>query len=600
MVSRRNFFSICVMMATILMLFQFTVVGRDFFNNYNENTYLTETKLTSNSAWNEQLADDTAQTVIYIGSADDAEAKIIRQWCGYTKRLFTQFDSLDDYALPNEGDLVLLCMSGEAVTNDAQVDKLSAMVQEGQHVLFCNVPNTALLTDMPALRALMGIRQVVQEQVELTGIRLFSGFLLGGEAIYTMQEEEEKLGQEINLSAPWFQRLSGTKSYMVGLLDREGIENENLPPLIWRNSYGLGRVFVVNGTYMQDETGLGILSAIMYELQDYDLYPVVNAQNLSVVNFPVFASENTEELMNIYARDLSKFQNDIMWPGLISATTRDNYKITGFMTPRLDYSVQDYLSSNELTFYLKQFNEQGAEVGLSFDHLSDISMKDMLDADQAFFDSSDAAYSFGAAYIGSEDRDALLDIEPKGILNDIRTITGDWDDSDLLFYCTDNIVAQGVTADGFSHPYLQDLRIKAVETSLGYSNIMLDMKRVSWPEDNDPHWEVLSDRFSSNISTYWHRFTAFDKTTLLESNERIRDFFALDYRDARQADTIALEISSGGDEHWFILRTHAETISDIVGGDYTEIEEDVYLIHAVEKNLNIELEERQNKKFFLP
>ena len=60
-----------------------------------------------------------------------------------------------------------------------------------------------------------------------------------------------------------------------------------------------------------------------------------------------------------------------------------------------------------------------------------------------------------------------------------------------------------------------------------------------------------------------------------------------------------VEVVNGGDEHWFILRTHAEKIRDITGGDYVEIEEDVYLIHAEEKNLQIELEPWENKQFFL-
>lgn len=600
MVSRRNFISICVMMATILILFQFSILSRDFVNNYNKNTYLNETELTRTDAWSGQLADGTVQTVLYIGSEDDAEAGIIRQWCGYTKRQFAQCGSLEDYSIAANGGPVLLCLNKEAVAADAQVDKLSALVQNGQNVLFCNAPESALLTDMPALRTLLGIREVVQEQAELAGIRLFSGFLLGGEAIYLIEEEEEKLNQEISISAPWYSRLSGTKSYMVGMLEDEDIDNEYLPSLIWRNSYGSGRVFVVNGTYMQDETGLGILSAIMYELQDYDLYPVVNAQNLSIANFPDFASENTEELMGIYSRDLLKFQRDLMWPGLISATNKGNYKITGFMTPRLDYSVRDSLSADELTFYLKQFNEQNAEAGLSLDHLPGISLKDKLYADQAFFDSSDAAYSYGSAYLSSEEMDGFLAVAPQGILKNIRTVTGVWDDADLLYYCSNTVVAQGVTADGFTHPYLQDLRVRAVETSLGYSNILLDMKRISWPEEDDLHWEVLSDRFSSNINTYWKQFSVFDKTTLLESDERIRDFFALDYRDAREADTVTVEITNGGGDNWFILRTHAETIRDIVGGDFVEIEEDVYLIHATEKNLQIELEERRNKQYFLP
>ena len=63
MVSRRIFFSICVMMTTILILFLFSILIRDFANNYEENVYLTETELARVSEWSGQLAESTSQTV---------------------------------------------------------------------------------------------------------------------------------------------------------------------------------------------------------------------------------------------------------------------------------------------------------------------------------------------------------------------------------------------------------------------------------------------------------------------------------------------------------------------------------------------------------
>lgn len=594
MVTRRNFISICIMMLIILILFQFSILGRNFFNNYDENIYLSEAKLTRDDVWSEKLASDATQSIIYIGNADDAAVKIIRQWCEYTKRKFAQYNSLTDYVPPKNNVPALLCLSGKSVTS-AQIELLSEMVQTGQNVLFCDLPETALLTQSPALRALLGIQAVAQEQIELIGVRLFPGFFLGGETIYLLSEEKGNPDQETTLTAPWYLRASGTKSYMVGMLEDESVGNEELPSLIWRNSYGPGRVFAVNGPYMQDEIGLGILGAILYELRDYSLYPVVNAQNLSVTNFPVLASENTQELMKIYERDLSRLQNSLMWPNLISTAKKGAYKMTNFLTPRLDYSDQGYLPDDDLIFYLKQFREQDAEAGLSLDHLPGIDLKDKLAADQSFFTSSASAYSYGAAYVSGEELEAFLAAKSQGVLQNIRTITGVWEDSDLLSYCTDTILAQGVTADGFTHTYLQDLRIKAIETALGYSNILLDMKRVSWPAEDDVHWEVLSDVFSSNIITYWKSFTAFEKTTLSESDARVRSFLAVDYRDTRQGNTIELEITNGGSGSWFLLRTHAEIIADISGGNYTQLEEDVYLIHALEKNLQIELEARQNQ-----
>ena len=480
MVSRRNFFSICVMMATILVLFQFSLLIQDFAARYDVNIYMTETKLTSASQWDETLAGGAAQTVVYIGSGDDAEAGIVRQWCGYTKRRFARYDSLEAYARPDGGGPVLLCLNGKSVTAAAQAESLSAMVEAGQNVIFCGVPETESLTQLPELQTLLGIREVAQEQVKMTGVRLYSGFFLGGEANYWIWSGEDDPELLSCLTVPWYLRLSGTKVYMAGMVEDEEVENEELPPLIWRNSRGAGRVFAVNGPYMQDETGLGILSAVLYELQDYELYPVVNAQNLSVANFPDFAMENTEAMTAFYARDMRRLQMDLIWPNLIAAANRSNYQMTGFLAPRLDYTVQGGQQADDLTFYLRQFRGQSAEAGLSLDYLRGGSLEEKLAADRAFFQSASSAYAYSAAYLGSGELEEFLAAGTQGLLENIRTVTGVWDD-DLLFYCTDGVVAQGVTADGFTHNFRQDLRIRAVETALAYSNILLDMKQVSWP-----------------------------------------------------------------------------------------------------------------------
>lgn len=66
----------------------------------------------------------------------------------------------------------------------------------------------------------LGIYKVVSEKTKLTGVKLFEGLLLGGEVVYeTPKEKEEKERQDLQLEIPWYQVGSGTKTYMVGLLD---------------------------------------------------------------------------------------------------------------------------------------------------------------------------------------------------------------------------------------------------------------------------------------------------------------------------------------------------------------------------------------------
>ena len=601
MVSRRTFFSICLMMVVILALFQFSLLVRDIGGSFDTNEHLTDTMLAQTDSWVSGRTGVPAESVVYIGSKDKALAGIIRQWGTYTKRRVLQYNSLEEYERGTGGAPVLLCVAGSEIRTDVEAGALSALADEGQPIVFCDLPEASVLKRLPGLRALLGIQEITAEEVELTGTKLFSGFLLGGEAIYQATTEKEQELQDLALSAPWYLTRSGTKTYMVGLLEDEQIENEVLPGLIWRTSYGNAQIFVVNGPYMYDQTGLGILSGIMYELQSYELHPVVNAQNLSVVNFPDFATENEEEIMGIYARNLRRLQMDLLWPNLIAASNKVGYQLTCFVTPRMDYIGQPELYPGDMTFYLRQFREQSAEAGVSLDHLPDTDLREKVQRDVEFFEDAGSEYTCAVAYVNSEDLDALGEFLDKRPLTRVRTLTGVRDGADpILSYYSDTILDQGITADGFAHTFSQDLRVRALETALGYNNILLDMRHIAWPEEDEPHWELLYETFSSNIDTYWKPFSAFGKTTLSESDERVRAFLAMDYTQERDGDSIVIDIPNARGDAWFLLRTHSESVSGMTGGTYREMEKGAYLICAEEAHVELTLAPDNQMIYYLP
>ena len=63
------------------------------------------------------------------------------------------------------------------------------------------------------------------------GIHLYSGFLLGGEAIYKADTDEEEKNQDMDLVFPWYHLTNGTKIYMKGMLEDSEIDVQEYPPL---------------------------------------------------------------------------------------------------------------------------------------------------------------------------------------------------------------------------------------------------------------------------------------------------------------------------------------------------------------------------------
>ena len=130
--------------------------------------------------------------------------------------------------------------------------------------------------------------------------------------------------------------------------------------------------------------------------------------------------------------------------------------------------------------------------------------------------------------------------------------------------------------------------MKSIESALGYTNVMLNMQAIYWPERETDRWEIMQKQFASNLLTYWKNFSCFSNTTLSQSDARVRTFLKLDYKYSREDDEITLETSEA--ESSFILRTHGEEAEEIEGGRFERIEENAYLIYAEDTTVKIQVE----------
>lgn len=497
----------------------------------------------------------------------------------------------DDKNLPE-----MMILESEKYADGDNLTTLETLEKKGVIIVFGCLENVKNIQNNKALMKFLGIQKVVAEETHLAGVKLFEGLLLGGEVTYnTSKDKEEKKRQDLELNVPWYQVGSGTKTYMVGLLDEKtgkNVENEDLPTIIWRNGIDYGSVFAVVGDYMKDSTALGLLDGMRAEALQYTIYPIVNAQNLSMVNFPVFADENNTEMLKLYSQSVTGIARDIMWPALISVVEKSDMKMTCFIQPQADYTDDIEPKSGNLEFYLKQMKEQSAEAGISLEYQKLDKAEDKVTKDTEFFENEKINYRFGAAFAKEKDLKGILKDTDSGLLGDVGTLVCDYTENQpVVSYYSDSVTLQTVTSDGMNYAYSDDIRMRSIQTALGYTNVMLDMYDIFWPQEKTDRWEVMQKRFSSNLLTYWKNFRDFDSTTLSESNARIRTFLNLAYSQSREDNTITLQTSEAGS--WFILRTHGEEIDEIDGGSQTEIEADAYLICAEDTTVKIRLKEQE-------
>ena len=590
MVSRRNLFTITLIMLVLFFMFQFSGAVKESSKNYetNQNATLYTTDLTAADVFDiNQTISDGDDYVLYIGQEELATYSMAEQWCTYTKRIWKTCASIEECKVTDSDMPTVILIDPVGQDFSTCEEALMNWVDAGVNLVFLSMPNVDQMKSNEALPKILGIYYMQTERIHLSGVQLYQGFLLGGDVTYQADTKESEAQQDLELDVPWYFLRSGTKVYMKGLLDENlygQIDSEELPPLIWRNSIDSARIFVVNGSYMQDVTGIGMLDAMMAQTESYELYPVVNAQSIIALNYPVLSEENTQEMQNRYTRSATAVLRDIVWSGVSSVTESQKAKITGMIAPQLDYENARGMDKESLIYYMKLFREAEGEAGLSLSSVSDTSLDDKLDVDERFLLQQLPDYAFTSVYVGEEDAQEVLDRKTQPLLGSVRTLLTDYDSAQpLLSYGDNTTTILSATQDGFSHTFSEDLRLRSIETALGYSNLTVDFSRIIYPQSVEDDWENAYERFSSYTNTYWQPFQNFDATTLTEADERARQLLNLDYADSREDEIITLDVKNLTDTCWFLLRTNGEQIQEIEGASYIELEEGAYLL-SVEKD----------------
>lgn len=599
MITRRNYFIIVVLMVVMFVLFQFSQMLKDSENNYNTNQY-SSLEAPERNEWIQHEFDLESLTgieddsyILFLGKKDSAIGSIVSQWTLYSKRdvaVCSDASKLDVLSIAKPEFVIV---DSDSIDFEKDASKLYEIANNGYSIVFCNMPSFDVISKVEGLQDFFGISYLYKESVTASGIKLFSGFLLGGEVIYQPEKESEVKRQDLNLDMPWYVLSGGSKTYMVGLTDELAddyvYKNDYYPAIIWRHSLQNAQIFCVNGDYMSDTAGLGILSSMINELTPYQIYPIVNAQNTLVIDYPIMADENEEEFNEIYSRSLERFQIDVTWPSLVTLAEKNGLKYTCFLTPKYNYDDKAEAQYSIYDNLLLLFKERDNEVGMSLEYEGNISVDDKLEYDKTYYDGLENKYEFTSAFMYLSDLDSIDSLIKEQYVRNVRTIACDQDVYvPILSYLSDDITLQSLTSNTKNFTYSRDLMLKSIETALGYDNAKLNMSDVAWPEDEGDQWENIYNDMSSSVSTYWTKFRVFDRTTLTEADQRVRNFLNLSYTETRQENEITLSVDGvNGQTCWFILRTHGEKIDEIDGATYEEIEENAYLIEVNSSEVSI-------------
>ncbi len=617
----RNFATITLVMLVVFFMTMFSGTAKAVLNNYDQNAYGYSDGFSigyesSDASADADLLDEDAQNYLFYAGSSEDTSNMASQWCKYRKIKFAQSEeipALDELKYLPEFILV----DGSLIDKD-NADTLKELASGGVDIIISGMPDYSVFKEDEEFSNLLGVTSLRTKSVEIKAVHIYEDFMLGGETYYESpedNEEEDLMDLETNMS--WYRLSSGVTRLMAGVVDddtydevmaneeesltsegdddvsdADNYKNEYMPPIAWYKLNANNRVFVVNGDYLTGLCGLGFLSGMEYMASEYQLYPVVNAQVISYTNYASASYENTEELVEKYARDYIVIQRDLIWTGIASVINYNNGYPSCFVTTKINNNVSDDVDEEFFDYFFRLLRESEGEAGITLAQYNETDITDKLKDIKNLLDEVMPDYKINAAYIGDVDSDDALNYLEASGFDTVTSLLSEYDkEKGLLYYASSDVVDFSVTNSGTSHTYSQDLEKMAIETALGYSVISTDMAKVAYPQTEDDEWQNVYKKLSSYSNTYWKAYRTFSDTSVSEAAARVRAFLTEDYEESVEDNVLTLNVDSEADEAYFVLRTHGKKIKSITGGSYDEIEDGAYLITDSDAEVTVTLKE---------
>lgn len=602
MVSRRVYLIILMLFATAFIMFMSVgissniITDKVMMNQNNKDLPIRDDARQTLHSFNlaiplnNEYSNNKLALAIIAQDEDDNDMKLLIEWCQYQKYLYKIYtllpsiEEIEDYAMILFGNIKL---------SESDVDILYTYADMGKTMIFTKLPDYKLIKSNQKLADFFGIAATLSEKVIADGFKIFAGFLIGGERVY---QKGDFYGDkdDTQISLPYYKLSPGYEVYAVGLFDDQkeiGIENKDLPPILWRTKTKSSFVFVNVSDIFSGPNLLGILTGFMAREKECYLYPVVNAQTISVVDYPYFSNENKTILEGIYSRSAEHLARDILWPNIIRILKNFGSSYNFFAASQLDYD-DDYGSSIDyLEFYFREVHQLPCNIGLSLNQISKADLNNIIDENSKFFKQHIPDYQFRALHLIEFDEDEIKEKLDHELLKNISLIMSDYKQGDRLIELIDDyILSVKFNLYGDRHETLDNLFMNSIENALGMCNMKVDISPVIFPKDTYDQWNNLSLIWSRQ-NTYFKDYYYFDMVSISEMEKRVRRFLDLDFTYEYNVNDINIQISNFDEEAYFILCIYDKTIDYVLNGEANEISANTYLIKATDINVKVGLKD---------
>lgn len=364
------------------------------------------------------------------------------------------------------------------------------------------------------------------------------------------------------------------------------IHGDNELPLVWTHPYDLGRITMINGTFMESKLSLGILIASINNTKQQSLYPILATKTVFLDAIPPLFDENDEHSFEYYGRSAESFIRDKLWAVLLQkASVLDLRLSSSFMA--IDKQSFDTQNANQQTFsYITQeIIKNNGEITLSGNHVDlDNLTKDRIELTLNFFENFFPNYKLHAYYplYGKIDLTQIELIKSVYPTIDIFRILYEGDaltQSIGDYEISDDQVIFPTTTYGYKAEGLQLYSFLSVLTSHGAISHSFDINSLFTVPSSESNWNTLNKTFDHLTDLYFKATPWLDAVTISPAAERVKEMVVLEFQTMTEDNQIAVACTDMTIGQKFLFYSKKE-VKSAQGASLKRINTRYYLIEA--------------------
>lgn len=541
--------------------------------------------------------------VIY-DTQDTTSVKIkdnIKHVLKYMKKGFVECDIRQYKGIDESYKSVIITI--ERLTDFQGVDDVINYVSKGGRVFFAN----RLMDDsvFHNIYQKLGIYELGQLEDD-RGIKLISNVLIKGNG--QIVDEEFLYNSLLNVKLK--------KECNVFAISPKGI------PALWEYPFNQGKFMVFNGTMLDLKINRGLIVGAISLLNKDFIYPIMNIKLAFIDDFPAPIPKGfSDNIKSNYGRSIPNFYREIWWADILKGAKNYGVKYSSVIIQTYNNRVEppfedkDGTDVNSLIVYGREVIKSGGELGIHGYNHQPL-------AEEGFI-KEDMGYS---PWESEEDMVASLQevnqyikkvypryvirnyVPPSNILSSIgrqavrkalpelKSISSvyldDYTDNSYIQefeVSSDGILELPRLSSGYDNNQFNNWSILNGITSIGvFSHFIHPDDILDNERSKNRSWDEMSNEYDELLGKAYKNYKWLRGMTVSQGTTEIKKYLECETYIEYKGDMINVYNNSFSGDMYFILRTDKKAVSQKNCEVYS-IDENVYLIHAKEPDISVNL-----------